>query len=147
MFIKSKNPIDVHLAMRLKTIRILSGVTQKELGELIGVTFQQIQKYETCINRLSASRLYEICRVLNRPILSFFSNFSLNKIDRDCFHFDFICEKDLAAKTEKKDKELKDVISAFVKIEDDEIRLNIVNLLQSMTRIKMDRTKCRFNRI
>lgn len=66
------NPIDVHLGSRLRTRRILLGVSQQKLGELLGLTFQQIQKYERGANRVGASRLWDLARVLDVPISYFF---------------------------------------------------------------------------
>ncbi|GGD88029.1 hypothetical protein GCM10011390_03510 [Aureimonas endophytica] len=54
------NPIDVHVGNRLRLLRLQKGLTQEDLGTLVGVSYQQIQKYETGSNRISASRLYLI---------------------------------------------------------------------------------------
>jgi transcriptional regulator with XRE-family HTH domain len=54
----ASNPIDVHVGQRLRSLRLSRDLTQEELGELVGVSYQQIQKYETGTNRISASRLY-----------------------------------------------------------------------------------------
>lgn len=54
------DPVDVHVGHRVRHIRILCDLTQEELGEKIGVSYQQIQKYETGANRISASKLYAI---------------------------------------------------------------------------------------
>ena len=62
------NPIDVHIGQRLKKIRWVAGMTQKELAKRIGVTFQQIQKYEQGANRMSLSRAVKICEVLEITI-------------------------------------------------------------------------------
>jgi transcriptional regulator with XRE-family HTH domain len=66
------NPIDVHVGKRLRERRTLLGMSQQELGRLIGVTFQQLQKNERGINRLSASRIFECASVLDVPIGYFF---------------------------------------------------------------------------
>ncbi|MCQ8781641.1 helix-turn-helix domain-containing protein [Mangrovibrevibacter kandeliae] len=55
------HPVDFHCGARLRQLRISAGVSQEALGNALGVTFQQIQKYEKGTNRISASRLYEIC--------------------------------------------------------------------------------------
>jgi transcriptional regulator with XRE-family HTH domain len=64
--------IDPYVAVRVRAARIKSGMSQEKLGDLVGVTFQQIQKYENGINRNSAGRLYQISAVLGLPIMSFF---------------------------------------------------------------------------
>ena len=66
------NPVDVHVGARVKMRRSLLGMSQEKLGELIGLTFQQVQKYERGLNRISASRLFDISKVLEVPISFFF---------------------------------------------------------------------------
>ncbi len=65
-------PVDVHVGGRVKACRTLIGMSQEELEKHIGVSFQQIQKYENGMNRISASRLWVISLVLGRPISWFF---------------------------------------------------------------------------
>ncbi|NCB49479.1 MAG: XRE family transcriptional regulator [Alphaproteobacteria bacterium] len=72
----SPNPIDVHVGMKLKSRRILLGLSQEKLGQALGLTFQQIQKYEKGLNRIGASRLYDIANVLNISIQYFFEDIS-----------------------------------------------------------------------
>ena len=67
-----KHPIDVHVGKRLRHRRWMVGMTQQQLGEKVGIKFQQIQKYETGMNRISASRLYEIAEALEAPVSYFF---------------------------------------------------------------------------
>ncbi len=66
------NPIDVHVGARLRVRRKLLGMTQTSLGEAIGLTFQQMQKYEKGTNRVSGSRLFDLSRVLGVPVEYFF---------------------------------------------------------------------------
>lgn len=66
------NPIDVHVGSRVKLRRMLLGMSQEKLGEAIGLTFQQVQKYERGFNRIGASRLFDISKVLEVPISFFF---------------------------------------------------------------------------
>ena len=69
---KTPNPIDKHVGARLKMRRVIVGLSQSKLGEALGITFQQIQKYEKGSNRIGASRLQELARVLNVPPAFFF---------------------------------------------------------------------------
>lgn len=69
----SPHPVDIHVGKRLRTIRILRGMVQENLGEMVGLTTQQIQKYEKGQNRISASRLYEFSVILDVPIAYFFA--------------------------------------------------------------------------
>jgi transcriptional regulator with XRE-family HTH domain len=69
---KVPNPIDKHVGARVRMKRMLSGMSQEKLGEALGLTFQQIQKYEKGANRISASRLQQISEALNTPLAYFF---------------------------------------------------------------------------
>ncbi len=66
------NPIDVHVGSRVRLRRTLLGMSQEKLGDAIGLTFQQVQKYERGANRVGASRLYDLSRVLDVPVSFFF---------------------------------------------------------------------------
>jgi transcriptional regulator with XRE-family HTH domain len=66
------NPIDVHVGARVRLRRTLLGLSQEKLGEAIGLTFQQVQKYERGANRIGASRLFDLSRVLDVPISYFY---------------------------------------------------------------------------
>jgi transcriptional regulator with XRE-family HTH domain len=67
-----KHPVDVHVGKRIRHRRWMNGVTQQQLAEKVGIKFQQIQKYETGMNRVSASRLWDIARALGVPVSFFF---------------------------------------------------------------------------
>ena len=69
---KRANAVDAHIGLRVRTRRMLIGMSQERLGELLKVTFQQIQKYERGANRVSASRLFQLARVLGVPISYFY---------------------------------------------------------------------------
>lgn len=66
------HPVDVHVGRRIRYRRWMVGQTQQQLGETVGIKFQQIQKYETGANRVSASRLYDIAVALDAPVAFFF---------------------------------------------------------------------------
>jgi len=67
------SPIDVHVGSRIRLRRTLLGMSQERLGEALGLTFQQVQKYERGVNRVGASRLFDLSRVLDVPISFFFA--------------------------------------------------------------------------
>src|SRR5665213_3309630 len=69
---RSPNPVDLHVGGRIRMRRKVLGVSQEKLAEALGLTFQQVQKYERGSNRVSASKLYEIARFLNSPVSYFF---------------------------------------------------------------------------
>lgn len=68
------SPIDVHVGSRIRLRRTLLGMSQERLGEALGLTFQQVQKYERGVNRVGASRLFDLSRVLDVPISFFFDD-------------------------------------------------------------------------
>jgi transcriptional regulator with XRE-family HTH domain len=70
------NPIDVHVGARVRLRRTLLGMSQEKLGEAIGLTFQQVQKYERGANRIGASRLFDLSRVLDVPVSFFYDDMS-----------------------------------------------------------------------
>ncbi len=65
--------VDQHIGQRVQLRRAMMGLSQKDLAKICGVTFQQIQKYETAGNRISASRLFDLSRALDTPVSFFFS--------------------------------------------------------------------------
>ena len=91
---ESAHPVDVHVGSRVKLRRMALGVSQDTLGKSMGLTFQQIQKYEKGVNRISASKIYELSRQLEVPIDYFFEGYGdgsgfaeglANDIDGDPF--------------------------------------------------------------
>ncbi len=68
------SPIDTHVGTRIRLRRTLLGMSQERLGESLGLTFQQVQKYERGVNRVGASRLFDLSRVLDVPISFFFDD-------------------------------------------------------------------------
>ncbi|CZT34002.1 helix-turn-helix domain-containing protein [Rhizobium sp. 9140] len=71
---KKPNPIDIHVGSRIRLRRTMLGMSQEKLGEALGITFQQIQKYEKGTNRVGASRLQNISAILNVPVSFFFED-------------------------------------------------------------------------
>jgi transcriptional regulator with XRE-family HTH domain len=69
---RDPNFVDRHVGNRMRMRRLLVGMSQEKLGELLGITFQQVQKYEKGSNRVSASRLYHVAKVLAVPVQYFF---------------------------------------------------------------------------
>ena len=75
---KSPNPIDTHVGSRVRLRRMMLGISQEKLGESLGITFQQVQKYEKGTNRMGASRLQHIATILKVPV-----SFLLRRCTRD----------------------------------------------------------------
>lgn len=76
-----KHPVDVHVGKRIRQRRWMNGTTQQQLAEAVGIKFQQIQKYETGMNRVSASRLWDIAAVLSVPVSFFFEGLEDSVMD------------------------------------------------------------------
>ena len=68
------NPIDIHVGSRVRLRRTLMGMSQEKLGDALGLTFQQVQKYERGVNRIGSSRLYHLSKILDVPIAYFFDD-------------------------------------------------------------------------
>jgi len=75
---KQANPVDAHVGHRVRLRRMLIGMSQERLGELLGLTFQQVQKYEKGINRIGAGRLFEVAGILGVPIGFFYEDADAN---------------------------------------------------------------------
>lgn len=75
---RSASPIDLHVGTRIRMRRLLMNMSQEKLGDSLGVTFQQVQKYERGTNRVGASRLWDISRVLDVPVSFFYDGLDNN---------------------------------------------------------------------
>ena len=82
---RDPNFVDRHVGNRVRMRRLLVGMSQEKLGELLGITFQQVQKYEKGSNRVSASRLFQISRVLGVPVQYFYDELKSDDDDRTGF--------------------------------------------------------------
>ncbi len=75
-----KHPVDKHVGKRIRHRRWMVGMTQQQLGDKVGIKFQQIQKYETGMNRVSASRLWDVADALGVQISFFFEGLGQNQV-------------------------------------------------------------------
>ncbi len=127
------NPVDVHVGARLRVRRTLLGMSQTMLGEAIGLTFQQVQKYESGANRISASRLFDLSRLLDVPIQNFFDDMPTavaatspalggGKAKKPPSH-----EPDPMAK-----RETLELVRAYYKITDPEIRKHLLAMAKTL---------------
>jgi transcriptional regulator with XRE-family HTH domain len=71
---KQANPIDAQVGNRVRLRRMLVGMSQEKLGEMLGLTFQQVQKYEKGVNRIGAGRLYQVAHILGVPVSYFYED-------------------------------------------------------------------------
>ncbi|HEX7970326.1 MAG TPA: helix-turn-helix transcriptional regulator [Stellaceae bacterium] len=128
------NPIDIHVGSRVRLRRTLLGMSQEKLGEAIGLTFQQVQKYERGANRIGASRLYDLSRVLDVPVSFFFDDIKLGTVapaDREAGGF-----SDNANARHEPDpmmrRETLELVRAYYRIPDPQIRRRLFDLTKAI---------------
>ncbi len=73
---KTPHPVDIHVGERVRLRRMMVGMSQDKLADALGLTFQQVQKYEKGANRVGASRLFQIANILNVPVQFFYDDFT-----------------------------------------------------------------------
>jgi len=123
---KQANPIDVQVGNRVRIRRMLIGMSQERLGDLLGLTFQQVQKYEKGVNRIGAGRLFEMARILNVPV--------------DFFYEGVNSAPPQAGESENGASVMEFVSSgeglqlslAFMKIKDSKVRKRVLDLVKSL---------------
>jgi transcriptional regulator with XRE-family HTH domain len=138
MLLDKVTPVDEYIAQKLKQFRIAAGMTQDQLGELTGLSFQQIQKYEKAKNRVSASKLFEFSQLLNKPISDFFLGI---KADRDYYNYNFKSSKRQVKETKMFDKELLPLVKAFSRIENAQSKKYLIALATSISKQKPKKVK------
>jgi transcriptional regulator with XRE-family HTH domain len=128
------NPIDVHVGHKLRLRRTLLGMSQEKLGEAIGLTFQQVQKYERGANRIGASRLWDMSRILNCPISYFFEDISAQVAAADGSVQEVRNNED----DPLIQRETLELVRAYYNINDYHVRRRIYDLARSLA--QMDET-------
>ncbi|MBU4531524.1 MAG: helix-turn-helix domain-containing protein [Hoeflea sp.] len=127
---KKPNPIDIHVGSRVRLRRTMLGMSQEKLGEALGITFQQIQKYEKGTNRVGASRLQNISTILNVPVSFFFEDApgdpstgqpGMAEANSSNYVVDFLSSS-----------EGLQLNRAFIKIPDPKVRRKLVDLVKSL---------------
>lgn len=127
------DPIDVHVGSRLKLRRNQLKMSQEQMGKALGLTFQQIQKYERATNRMGASRLHQMSRLLNVPINWFFEEFSGAALPRSGFSDNKQTPLEGAPDADVfKRRETLDLIRAYYSITDPKQRRKVFELVKSM---------------
>ena len=129
---KKPNPVDAHVGSRVRLRRMLLGMSQERLGESMGLTFQQVQKYEKGVNRIGASRLFQISRILDVPVQFFFEEAphigdgiparGMAEADSETFILEFL-----------NSREGLELNRAFVKIADPKVRKSVVDLVRALS--------------
>ena len=128
---KAPNPIDKHVGGRVRMRRMMLGMSQEKLGNNLGLTFQQVQKYEKGTNRIGASRLQQISHILQVPVSFFFEGAPVNsngprpdgmgEAPSPAYVSDFLATSDGLALTK-----------AFMRISDSKLRRRIVDLVEQI---------------
>ena len=128
-------PVDVHVGSRLRQRRTLLGLSQEKLGEAVGLTFQQIQKYERGANRIGASRLFQLANVLDVSVAYFFDEMP-GEVQKT--RGDYAAPKD-ADKIEDAQagdpmarRETLELVRAYYRIEDTKVRKRVFELTKSI---------------
>lgn len=126
---KAPNPIDKHVGSRVRMRRMMISMSQEKLGERLGITFQQVQKYEKGTNRIGASRLQQIATILGVPVSFFFegapqadnSPSGFSDGGSPAYVSDFLATSEGLA-----------LSKAFMKVTDPKVRRRIVDLVEAM---------------
>ncbi|MGD9538983.1 MAG: helix-turn-helix domain-containing protein [Alphaproteobacteria bacterium] len=130
------NPVDVHVGKRLRQRRTLLGMSQEKLGELLGLTFQQVQKYERGTNRIGSSRLFRLACILEVPVSYFFEG-----LQEDGTVAGGPTVMAAAASTEPNHMERREtleLVRAYYRIDDQAVRRRIFDLVKSLGGLRRD---------
>jgi transcriptional regulator with XRE-family HTH domain len=135
------SPIDVHVGSRIRLRRTLMGISQERLGEALGLTFQQVQKYERGVNRVGASRLFDLSRVLDVPISFFFDDMpeplaasygQASNGPRAGRQTGFADSQDAFGDDTLSRRETLELVRAYYRITDNAIRKRVFELIKSL---------------
>jgi transcriptional regulator with XRE-family HTH domain len=126
---KQADPIDANVGNRVRLRRMLVGMSQEKLGELLGLTFQQVQKYEKGVNRVGAGRLFRIARILNVDIPYFFQDVQENLSGAQGFAEEAAAPPVMEFVSSGEGLQLS---LAFMRIKDAKIRKRVLELVKSM---------------
>ena len=127
------NPIDVHVGGRLRLRRTLLGLSQEALGEALGLTFQQIQKYERGSNRIGASRLFDLARALEVPVEYFYEEMAHDVMAASPRHMARATEEPPQQQIDPMSKrETLDLVRTYYKIADPNVRKRVYELARAL---------------
>jgi transcriptional regulator with XRE-family HTH domain len=127
------NPVDVHVGIRLRLRRTLLGLSQEALGEALGLTFQQIQKYERGANRIGASRLFDLARALDVPVEYFYEDMSADVMAASPRHMARAIAEPVSQPADTmNNRETIDLIRTYYKIADPNVRKRVYELARAL---------------
>lgn len=124
------DPVDVHVGSRVRLRRTLLGMSQEKLGDALGLTFQQIQKYERGANRIGSSRLFKISQILEVPVSFFFDDMPDQVVDQNRGLSDGPAEPFEADQLSK--RETLELVRAYYRVNDPKVRKRIFELVKSV---------------
>lgn len=127
---KEPNPIDIHVGSRVRLRRMMVGISQEKLGEHLGITFQQVQKYEKGTNRIGASRMQSISNFLQVPVSFFFEDAPGSSGGYEPSEFQETSSSSMMEFLSS--PEGLQLNKAFAKIQDSKVRRRIVDLVKSL---------------
>jgi len=127
------NPVDVHVGGRIRLRRTLLGMSQERLGEALGLTFQQVQKYERGTNRVGASRLWDLSRVLDVPVSFFYEDMSEGVAEKSPRLIAGLAEEPEAIEADPLTKrETLELVRAYYRIADPTVRRRVFDLAKAL---------------
>ncbi len=127
------NPVDVHVGARVRLRRTLLGMSQEKLGDAIGLTFQQVQKYERGANRIGSSRLFDLSRVLDVPIEFFFDEMPDDVAASSPAQTRGMAEEPVSYELDPMAKrETLELVRAYYKITDPHVRKQLFELTKAL---------------
>ena len=127
------HPVDIHVGRRLRQKRTFLGLSQDTVGKKIGVTFQQIQKYERGINRMGASRLYDFAKALGVQVSYFFEGFG-DYVNDDAASVGMAEPNAQAFEHDNmNNRETLEVMRAYYRIKNPALRKRVVELIKAMS--------------
>ncbi|MBX9635254.1 MAG: helix-turn-helix domain-containing protein [Magnetospirillum sp.] len=130
------NPVDVHVGARVRLRRTLLGMSQEKLGEALGLTFQQVQKYERGANRVGASRLFDLSRVLDVPVSFFFDDMSNEVEALSPRLISGLSEEPSSFEADPMTKrETLELVRAYYRITDPQVRRRVLDLAKALAAV------------
>jgi transcriptional regulator with XRE-family HTH domain len=127
------NPVDVHVGQRLRQRRVLAGLSQEKLARMVGITFQQVQKYERGANRIVASRLYQLANVLDVPVSYFFEDMSEQAANDDIQQQESLVGADALSHDIMAERETLELVRTYYSIENEQVRRRAFDLLRALS--------------
>ena len=126
----SPDPVDIHVGARVRLRRTLLGMSQEKVGKALGLTFQQVQKYERGANRIGSSRLFQLSRILDVPVSFFFDEMApettrkadgMAEVNKQVFEIDKLSRR-----------ETLELVRAYYKITDPAVRKKIFEMVKAV---------------